>query len=168
MQDQAFTLFRTIVCEDPALKPKIVAGACNLVQADRDGEELDKDTFRDAVAMFHDLTIYTSFFEPKLLELSQQFVAAWAEQASQEKGLADYVRSAVQLMDKEMQRCELFNLDSTTRRDLLTLLEDHLVQRQEARLGMIASCQPSFHDVNVLMKYSQPRRGGRPPGRELR
>ncbi|KAF4308485.1 Cullin [Botryosphaeria dothidea] len=134
LQDQAFTLFRTIVCEDEALKPKIVAGACDLVQADRSGDELDQRTFRDAIAMFHDLTVYTNFFEPKLLEHSQQFVAKWAEEASQDKGLAEYVRSAVQLMEKEMQRCELFNLDSTTRRDLLALLEDHLIQRQDARL----------------------------------
>ncbi|OJD31192.1 ubiquitin ligase subunit [Diplodia corticola] len=134
LQDQAFALFRTIVCEDATLKPKLVAGACELVQADRTGEELDKETFRDAISMCHDLTIYTSFFEPKLLEISQQFVADWAEQASQEKGLAEYVQSAVQLMEKEMERCEHFNLDSTTRRDLLALLEDHLVQRQESRL----------------------------------
>lgn len=165
LQDQAFTLFRTIICEDAALKPKIVAGACDLVQADRSGEEFDKDTFRDVISMCHDLTIYTSFFEPKLLELSQQFVATWAEQASQEKGLADYVRSAVQLMEREMQRCELFNLDATTRRDLLTLLEDHLVQRQEARLlnqDEVADLldENAVHDLEQLYKLLERRRLG--------
>ncbi|KAK0664189.1 Cullin-4A [Lasiodiplodia hormozganensis] len=165
LQDQAFTLFRTIVCEDATLKPKLVAGACDLVQADRNGEELDKETFRDAIAMCHDLTIYTSFFEPKLLELSQQFVADWAEQASQDKGLADYVQSAVQLMEKEMERCEHFNLDSTTRRDLLALLEDHLVHRQEARLtnqDEVADLldENSVSDLEQLYKLLERRRLG--------
>ena len=142
-----------------------MAGACDLVQADRNGEELDKETFRDAIAMCHDLTIYTSFFEPKLLELSQQFVADWAEQASQDKGLADYVQSAVQLMEKEMERCEHFNLDSTTRRDLLALLEDHLVHRQEARLtnqDEVADLldENSVSDLEQLYKLLERRRLG--------
>ncbi|KAK8232166.1 Cullin family-domain-containing protein [Phyllosticta capitalensis] len=134
LQEQAFSLFRTIVCEDSVLRPKIVMGACELVHADRNQQQFDKDLFKDTISMFHDLTIYTNMFEPKLLELSQQFVSQWAAKASSEKGLADYTKSVFALMDKEISRCETFGLDSSTRRDLLALLEQHLVVQQVDRL----------------------------------
>ena len=46
LQEQAFSLFRTIVCEDSVLRPKIVMGACELVHADRNQQQFDKDLFK--------------------------------------------------------------------------------------------------------------------------
>lgn len=74
-----------------------------------------------------------------MLELSQTYIAEWAEKESLEKSLADYVASARKLMSGEMARVDMFGLDSTTRRDLLTLLEDHLIQKKETRLSKFLS-----------------------------
>ncbi|KAK7607360.1 Cullin family-domain-containing protein [Phyllosticta paracitricarpa] len=134
LQDQAFSLFRTIICEDPVLRPKIVQGACELVQTDRTQQRFDKDLFKSTISMFHDLAIYTNMFEPKLLEFSQQFVSEWAAKASSEMNLADYTKSVFALIDKEMSRCDEFGLDSSTKRDLLSLLEEHLVEQRVEHL----------------------------------
>jgi cullin-4 len=110
-----------------------VDGACELVESDRVEGELDSDMFSKTVNMFHDLHVYTKDFEPRLMELSQEFVVKWADEEA-EKPLPEYIRNARALMDREMLRVERFGLPNTTRRDLLTLLEDHLILRKEARL----------------------------------
>lgn len=130
----AIALFRTTIFEDSQLKARIIGGACDLVAADRAGESPDLSTFRDAVRMFHELGTYTSVFEPRLLEQSQTYIVEWAERTSSEEDLAEYVRRAQQLIQREIRRCELFNLDSSTRRDLVALLDTHLIQKRQQRL----------------------------------
>lgn len=89
--------------------------------------------FSKTVNMFHDLQVYTKHFEPRLMELSQTFVMTWADEEA-EKPLPEYTKSAKALMDREMSRVAKFGLPNTTRRDLLTLLEGHLISRKESRL----------------------------------
>lgn len=75
------------------------------------------------------------------MELSQTYVMKWADAESTEKSLPEYVRNARALMDREMKRVELFSLPNTTKRELLTLLEDHLIQRKEPKLSTF----PTYH-----------------------
>jgi cullin-4 len=117
----------------PKLNPRIVDGACDLVASDRTRGHLDSDMFSKTVNMFHDLHVYTKHFEPRLMEISQAFVMTWADEEA-EKPLPEYTKSAKALMDREMSRVAKFGLPNTTRRDLLTLLEDHLISRKESRL----------------------------------
>ena len=97
---------------------------------------MDQATFRKAVDLFHHLLVYTEFFEPRMLDFSQTFILQWSERAVGEKSLKDYVASSFSLMEGESQRCITFDLDSTTRRALMTLIEHHLIERQESFLGM--------------------------------
>lgn len=134
LREISIGLFRSTIFEHSKLNPRIVDGACDLVAADRTGGDLDSDVFKKTVDMFHDMHVYTEHFEPRLLELSQEYVMKWADAASEQKSLPEYVRSARALMDREMQRADLYMLPNTTKRDLLTLLEDHLISRKEERL----------------------------------
>lgn len=128
-------LFRQAVFSHETLKPKIVDGACDLVAADRTSSQpLDQDLFKQAVDMFHALSTYTSAFESRFLGLSQQYVDQWSEEMITEKSVPEYVALADELIAKETARCDEFNLDASTRRELLTLLDDHLVERKEADL----------------------------------
>lgn len=128
-------LFQDNVFEHEALKPQIVDGACELVAADRQGgKQLDQGLFKQAVDMFHDLAVYNASFEPRFLGLTQQYVTAWSESMTGELGVPDYVKQSNLVIAKEMSRCEDFALDNSTRRDLLELLEVHLIVRQEAYL----------------------------------
>lgn len=134
LRDISIGLFRSIIFEHAKLNPRIVDGACDLVAADRTGGDLESDVFKKTVDMFHDMHVYTEHFEPRLLELSQDYVLKWADAESEQKSLPEYVRSARALMDRELQRADLYMLPNTTKRDLLTLLEDHLISRKEERL----------------------------------
>lgn len=134
LRDISVSLFRSLVFEHAKLNPRIIDGACDLVAADRTGGDLDGDMFKKTVDMLHEMHVYTEYFEPRLLELSQEYILKWADAESEQSSLPEYVRSARALMDREMQRADLYRLPSTTKRDLLTLLEDHLISRKEERL----------------------------------
>ncbi|EUC31377.1 hypothetical protein COCCADRAFT_6726 [Bipolaris zeicola 26-R-13] len=134
LRDICISLFRSIVFENDKLNPRIVDGACDLVATDRTGGDLDSEMFSKTVNMFHDMQVYTRHFEPRLMELSQEYIVKWADTESAEKSLPEYVRNSRALMDREMKRVEMFSLPNTTKRELLTLLEDHLITKKESRL----------------------------------
>ncbi|KAF2126421.1 Cullin-domain-containing protein [Dothidotthia symphoricarpi CBS 119687] len=134
LRDISIDLFRSVIFEHAKLNQRIVDGACELVAADRAGGDLDSDMFNRTVTMFHDMQVYTKHFEPRMLELSQEYVVKWADTESAEKSLPEYVRSARALMQREVKRADMFRLPNSTKRDLLTLLEDHLISKKEARL----------------------------------
>ncbi|KAF1994351.1 cullin-4B [Amniculicola lignicola CBS 123094] len=127
-------IFREIIFHHARLRPKIVNGACELVATYRAGKELETELFANAVKMFNELQVYTKFFEPRMLELSQTYALEWADSAIAEKRLDSYVKAAKDLMDKELARVKTFELPKSTKRDLVTLLEDHLISRQESKL----------------------------------
>lgn len=130
LHDVTIKIFRDAIFEDQKLKPRIVDGACDMISADRSGKDLDRSLLRHAVTMFHEIATYTNAFEPRMLGFAQQYVVDWADQLSAEKALPEYVNEAVNFMTKEIERCDLFGLDQSTRRDLLALLEDHIIERK--------------------------------------
>ena len=109
-------------------------GACDLVTSDRTGGDFDSETFSKTINMFHDTQVYTLHFEPRFMEASQEYIVKWADTESTEKTLPEYVRSARALMDREVKRVEMFSLPNSTKQELLTLLEDHLVSKKESKL----------------------------------
>ncbi|KZF26715.1 nuclear pore complex subunit Nup192 [Xylona heveae TC161] len=129
INDMALALFGTHVFSDPHLRPSIIHGACNLVEMDRTGRiDIESQSlFRDVIRMFHELGVYTKEFEPAMLHASQTFFVEWSENEIISRDLAGYVKASNNLMERETDRCDLFNLDSSTRRELLTLLENILV-----------------------------------------
>jgi cullin-4 len=134
INETAINQFRAEVFNDRILKPKIVDGAYDLLLADRRGESPDQETFSGAIKMFHDLKVYSTF-EATMMANSQQYIMTWADRECVERELPDYVTEAVKFMDAETKRCEQFDLELGTRRDLLTLLEDQLIQRKEPELS---------------------------------
>ena len=131
-------LFRDIAFSHSRLKDPVILGTCALVGEDRigsksfDGEQAQ--LFRHAVDMFHELAVYNASFEPKFLALTQHFISEWSDQMIVERPIPEYVALAQETIGKEMRRCDDFALDSSTKRDLLALLEDHLIQRKETDL----------------------------------
>jgi cullin-4 len=127
-------LFREIVFNHGSLKPHIVEGACDLVATERQKQSADQDLFKRAVEMFHELTVYTASFEPRFLGHSQEFVDHWSTETSSQKSVPEYVALADKCIKKEMERCDDFALSPSTRRDLLSLLEQHMIVRRTAYL----------------------------------
>lgn len=136
LRDITVKLFRSIIFEHEKLNPRIVDGACDLIAIDRVSGNLDREMFSKAVTMFHEMQVYTNHFEPRMLEHSQTFVKEFADRESAEQNLPAYVKNAQSLMRNEIARVEIFRLDGSTKRDLLTLLEDHLISRKQTKLSM--------------------------------
>ena len=159
LREISIDLFRSIIFDHPKLNKRIVDGACDLVAADRTVGDLDSEIFSKTVNMFHDMQVYTKHFEPQMMSCSQDYIMQWSDAESAEKSLPEYVRNARELMDREMKRVEMFSLPNTTKRDLLTLLEDLLISRKEARLSTsLAMCilNPDDSDSQQLAKTNSP------------
>jgi len=158
-------LFRDTTFNDESLKSKVVDGACDLIAGDREQKTSDMAILRHAVSMFHDLATYTSSYEPRLLAASQTYIVKWAEETSSEQTLPGYVKASDDLIAREMDRCEMFSLDASTKRDLLALLEDHLVERKTEYLTAQSGVSElldknSADDLGQLYSLLQRRRLG--------
>ena len=143
--------FRTIIFMLEPLKSKILQGACELVGADRSGNEIARNNclYRDSIKMFHSLAVYTEFFEPMLVGESEQYYLLWAERIVPATDLAGYVESCVKLIDQEMRRCDDFGLDQTTKKTLEKYLEDILVAQRQTRLLAV-------EDIGDLLAKDKP------------
>jgi cullin 4 len=166
LTDLSVGWFRKFVFQDETLHDRIVSGACDLIRIDREGKDLDRDTLEKTISMFHELQVYTNYFEPRMLQLSQHYISGWADRMGEEMNLPEYVRAAQNLMEKEMDRVQAFKLDATTRRELLTLLENLLVTRREDDLSEFRSLPTQL--VHWLIMKSKSRRSRRPPRSQRR
>lgn len=128
--------FQSQIFSDSTLKLKILQGACDLVKADRssNGQPVDHSLLRQAIDVFHALMVYTRDFEPMLLGESQAYFVKWADRQSSTRNLAKYVEECHKLIDCEMSRCEAFAFDPSTRRELVTKMEELLIRRKESIL----------------------------------
>ena len=143
--------FRTNIFMPQQLQSKILQGACDLVSADRSGDDPARNNslYRDAIKMFHSLAVYTKFFEPRLMSESEQYYLSWAGRTVSETELAGYVKSCVKLIDQEIRRCDMFGLDQTTKKALEQYLEDILVEQRQTRLLVV-------DDVGDLLAKDRP------------
>ncbi|KAL8710031.1 MAG: hypothetical protein Q9220_005302 [cf. Caloplaca sp. 1 TL-2023] len=131
--------FREQVFFNPVLKPRILQGACGLVAVDREGNHTQhgSDLLRNVVKMFHDLSVYTTDFEPALLGRSSSYLSSWADRQAKVLTLGDYIQEAQKLITMELHRCDEFGLDLTTKKTLETFLEDLLVSQSDQQKKLL-------------------------------
>lgn len=145
--------FRNHFFSEAELKPKILQGACDLLQDARQERGLcnNNGLFQEAVKMFHVLAVYSKEFEPKLMGVSQGFFIAWGQERVR-LPLAEYVERCQKLIDLEIQRCDFFGLDSTTGRGLERYIEDILVEQRQTKLLDIEAVSALLeqNEVNAL------------------
>jgi cullin-4 len=137
LQLRCIDFFRDGIVEQKNLTQSIIDGACDILAAYREGQEMDSHTFAEAVAMFYQIHVYTTMFEPRMLELSQSYIAAWANKESHAKSLPEYVKAAHALIQTETSRADAFKLSPSTKTALTTLLYDLVISKQETRLSKL-------------------------------
>jgi hypothetical protein len=142
LENLEVSLFRSSVFEDTQLQKETIAGTFDAISAARVGTLENKELVGKAIALYHDLGVYTQIFEPRFMELLQKFAKEWSENAVSEKSLADYVKNAMELMEAELARGEAGGLPLTTRQDMLKTLEDLLIYRQRTKLS---TSHPRIH-----------------------
>lgn len=159
--------FRKHIFMAEQLHLKILQGACDSVGTDRrsDQDSHSEAVFRDAIKMFHALTVYTKFFEPRLMVDSEQYYLSWAHDSVTTTDLVGYVENCDSLMFRELSRCDAYGLDQTTKKSLETYLEDILVDQRQTRLLVIEDVgdllnQDRADTVSQLFSLLQRRRLG--------
>lgn len=104
---------------------KSLAGMCDLINYDRRGDPRFNPTLlRDAVSMLRVLNIYGKSFEPRFLKASSAYLHGFAEELSA-ASLKSYISACEKVLAREDDRCNVFNFDSTTKRQLMD--EAHLI-----------------------------------------
>jgi hypothetical protein len=147
IREMGLIQFRSYIFNDSSLKPKILKGAYNLIAADRGGDVAalaDSALLREAMELFHNLDVYSSDFEPLLMAESEKFVTSWC-QREVAGNLATYVDNTRRLIEREVERCNLFSFARSTRLKLSELLDETLIVQQTDLLT-------NDNDVLTLMR----------------
>ena len=141
--------FRKYIFSDTVLNLKILQGVCDLVMIDREEQQQNKknDLFRDAIGMLHVLTVYKQF-ESMILDESKSFLHHWAAHQVSSSSLATYVANCHKLIDSETNRCDLYNLDANTKRDLVVYLDEFLIEERESWLLRT-------EEISVLLDHNE-------------
>ncbi|KAJ5607220.1 hypothetical protein N7537_003839 [Penicillium hordei] len=132
IREMGLIQFRSYIFSDASLRPKILKGAYDLIEADRGGFTkalADASLLREAIELFHSLDVYGSDFEPLFMAKSEEFVKEWSQQQAAGT-LAAYVENAHRLIEREVERCGLFFFNRSTKLKLSELLDETLVTQQ--------------------------------------
>ncbi|KAK4239863.1 Cullin-4B [Achaetomium macrosporum] len=131
----------------------VLEGVCRLVDYDRYGDERRDDALlKDAIAMLRLCGVYGKAFEPMFLDDSHWVFERFASEASAVSELKDYIGYVRMLLEKEGARCDGFNFESTTKRQLLADAHRVLIEEYSEKLldsGSVARLLEA-HDVESM------------------
>ncbi|EHA54131.1 hypothetical protein MCOR27_006772 [Pyricularia oryzae] len=114
---------------------KVMRGMLQLVTLDRAGDRtFDGPLLKDAVKMLHVFNVYGKEFEEPLLADSVRYFEAFALEKSENYDLKDYVASVRALINREDMRCNVYNFDSTTKRELMSDIQRIAIQDHTDKL----------------------------------
>lgn len=114
---------------------KVLAGMCQLVEQDRRSDAaFDAALLRNAVSMLHIFNVYGSFFEPLFLQESEAFVRDFVQERETAADLRQYIQACAALLVRESDRCNAFNFDSSTKKQLLNTVERLLIVDRDTKL----------------------------------
>ncbi|KAI0887498.1 Cullin-domain-containing protein [Annulohypoxylon maeteangense] len=138
INDLAISLFRRVmfVKSPSGVNPgaKSLIGMCDLVEYDRRGDSrFDSTLLHDSIAMLNVLNIYGKSFEPHFLKTSEVYFREFAEVQSC-GSLKTYIYSCEKLLEGEDYRCNRYNFDSTTKRQLMESAHAILIQNYSEKL----------------------------------
>jgi cullin-4 len=113
----------------------VLEGVCRLVDYARNGDErADEALLKDAVAMLRLCGVYGKAFEPMFLVRSHRYYEQFAGEVSAAYGLKDYIGAVATLLEREGARCDGFNFESTTKRQLLGDAHHVLIEKYSEKL----------------------------------
>ncbi|KAI1268302.1 cullin-4A [Xylariaceae sp. FL1019] len=139
INDMAIELFRSMLFapQNPSsqnIGSLSLAGLCRLIDYDRKGDtQFDPGLLRNSISMLYVLNIYNAKFEPELLRVSASYFQEFAEEQST-GSLKSYIAACETLLGREDDRCNTYNLDSTTKKQLMDTAHKMLINDYAAKL----------------------------------
>ncbi|KLU88915.1 Cullin-4B [Magnaporthiopsis poae ATCC 64411] len=142
LNDLFITLFRRMVFvsrnkdpDGPSPGAMVLDGMCRLVQLDRTGDKgFDPQLLQVWVNIMHVFNMYGKSFEPRLLRESEKYFEEFSEERSEGCSLKDYIRAARGLIQREDERCNIYNFDSTTKKQIIDTIHRIVVREHTAKL----------------------------------
>ncbi|KAF8425169.1 Cullin family-domain-containing protein [Tirmania nivea] len=129
--ETGLSLFRTHIASDDKIGPRFLRGIFSLFEKDRQSQgAVEISSLRPCIRMLSNLNIYTSDFEPEFISISRDYFSRFAEREAHTKKLAGYLAECDRQLDRESCRCDKFQLDLSTKRELESVLEEQMVENQ--------------------------------------
>ncbi|KAH6654411.1 Cullin [Truncatella angustata] len=134
INDMGITLYRRMVFLTSKMGSSVLAGITDLIDHDRRGNSaFDASLLRESISMVHILNIYGKSFEPRLLETSREYYEEFAEIQSA-SSLKSYIHACKRLLASEDYRCNAFNFDSLSKRQLMDSAHAILIEGYSEKL----------------------------------
>ncbi|KXX76455.1 Cullin-4B [Madurella mycetomatis] len=141
VNEMGIELFRKAVFgsrRDPNVAPqglRVLEAVCRMVDYVRRGDERqDEALLKEAVAMLRLCGVYGRSFEPMFLVKSHRYLEAFAAEMSAMYGLKGYISAVGTLLQKESDRCDGYNFESTTKKQLLEDAHHVLIEQYSDKL----------------------------------
>ncbi|KAA6417758.1 MAG: ubiquitin- cullin 4 [Trebouxia sp. A1-2] len=102
--DMGLQVFRLHLATHPEVEDKTVAGLLALIEAERNGETVDKALLKHLVRMFTSLGTYAGSFEEPFLAKTTQYYRQEGQQFMQESDVAEYLLHSEKRLSVEFER----------------------------------------------------------------
>jgi len=125
-------LFRKHIAEDAVLGKRFVSGVLELFNQDRysgRSESINSELLTSCIRMFSHLGLYLGKFDKEFLQSSRLYWADVAQDESANSSLKSYLATCARQMELERARCDKFHLAISTKRELMTVLEDEMLRK---------------------------------------
>ncbi|KAH8276515.1 hypothetical protein KR026_006740 [Drosophila bipectinata] len=124
--DMGLDLFRIHFAQNNVVQKRTVDGLLTLIEKERQGSTVDRGLLKSLVRMLCDLQIYTSSFEEKFLDATNQLYKAESQRKMQELEVPEYLQHVNKRLAEENERL-LHYLDSSTKHPLIYNVEKELL-----------------------------------------
>lgn len=157
INDMTITQFRkmtmiTSIENEQSPWSQSVAGICNLVALDRHKDsQFDGALLKESIMMIHVFNMYHKGFEPIYIEDSAKYYFHFGEERSSQS-LKDYILACERLLKDEDYRCNAYNFDSSTKKQLLDVAHGILIKDYSTKLlnGDSVSKLLSEHEIESM------------------
>jgi len=112
--DMGLDLFRIHFAQNSVVQKRTVDGLLTLIEKERQGSTVDRGLLKSLVRMLCDLQIYTSSFEEKFLDATNQLYKAESQRKMQELEVPEYLQHVNKRLAEENERLRHY-LDSSTK-----------------------------------------------------
>ncbi|KAK3375478.1 Cullin-domain-containing protein [Podospora didyma] len=171
LNDMGINLFRKAVfggsrkeLVESSLGARLLAAICQLVGYDRRGDDrFNPILLKESVTMLRLFGVYGKLFEPRFLSDSRRYFTEVAEERSVTYSLKDYILATEKLLNSESERCDSFNFDSTTKRQLRDDAHHILIQSYSEKLldtGSVAKLLEANDATSMKALYDLLRLSG--------
>ncbi|KAF3903499.1 Cullin-4A [Dactylellina cionopaga] len=149
--DMGLQLFSTHIITDPRFRSSFLNGVFKLYERDRKGQaDIDSTNLLMAsIRILSNLGLYSSLFEPRFIDVSEGYYRILAEEETEEDDVARYARECSSQIQKEIARVERFNLETSTKRDLIAIIEKEMILHHMFELTDSRGIEQLFSDSDT-------------------